>query len=150
LNTTTTTLLYGSAELDGKNSTDNVYLKYTDVGVTTFPFLAITSQYGIDSTFDGILGLSRQDSVYGNGPLFVEQAKLAGALTTEKVSFYMSSKTGINYADFGEYTLSSVKNSDANNIAWLNMPAEGLFWYSAAVQAVGIGSNEFTNTGRTA
>lgn len=37
-----------------------------------FPFVGITDQYGISETFDGILGLSRQDTEYGNGPLFVE------------------------------------------------------------------------------
>lgn len=62
----------------------------------------------------------------------------------------MDIASGTNYADFGAYTLASVKDSNADNIAWLNMPAEGFFWYSAAVQAVQIGGNSYTSTGRTA
>lgn len=143
-------MLYGSAELNGKNATDNVYLKYSDLGVTTFPFLAITDQFGIDNTFDGILGLSRQDKTYGNGPLFVEQAKLGGAITKEQVSFYMDKATGSNYVDVGAYTLSSVKGGSESDITWINMPAEGFFWYSSAVQGIAIGDDSYTKTGRTA
>jgi hypothetical protein len=103
VNATTTTLVYGSAELEGKNSTDSVYLKNPDLGLASFPFLAITKQTGISSTFDGILGLSRAGSDYDNGPLFVEQARAAGQLTSETVSFYMDKASGTNYADFGPW-----------------------------------------------
>jgi len=62
----------------------------------------------------------------------------------------MDIASGTNYADFGEYTLSSVLGATEDNIAWLNMPSELLFWYSAAVQAIQIGDNEYTATKRTA
>jgi hypothetical protein len=127
-------LSYGSAYLEGFNATDNVYLKYTDLGVTNFKFFGITYQEGIDDTFDGIIGFSRQDSgEFPNGPLFVEEAKKAGALTKEQVSFYMDTPSGTNYAEFGAYSLSAVKGSSESSITWLNMPAEGFFWYSSAV-----------------
>ena len=80
----------------------------------------------------------------------MEQATLAGELTTEKVSFYMDIASGLNYADFGDWELDSVKDSDEDNITWLDMPWQTTFWFSAAVQAVQIGENEYTATGRTA
>ena len=48
----------------------------------------------------------------------------------------MDSASGTNYADFGPYTLSSVKDGLEDNIAWLNMPDESFFWRSNAMQAV--------------
>ena len=62
----------------------------------------------------------------------------------------MDKASGTNYADFGAYSLSSVKGQSEDNIAWLDMPAESSFWYSSAVQAVQIGDNEYTSSGRTA
>ena len=62
----------------------------------------------------------------------------------------MDGASGTNYADFGEFTLSSIKGSVEDNIAWLNMPAEDKFWFSSAVQAVQIGDNEYTSSGLTA
>lgn len=66
------------------------------------------------------------------------------------VSFYMDTASGTNYADFGPYTLSSVKDNSEDSITWLNMPGENFFWWSEEVQAVQIGENEYTTTGRTA
>lgn len=66
------------------------------------------------------------------------------------VSFYFDNSGGTSYADFGDYSLDSVKGNSHDNIAWINMPDESSFWYSASVQAVQIGENEFTNQKRTA
>jgi hypothetical protein len=66
------------------------------------------------------------------------------------VSFYMSDASGTNYADFGPYTLESVRGNSEDNITWFNMPDESLYWYSSAVQAVQIGENELTTSKRTA
>lgn len=61
VNTTTEhNLLYGSAELDGHENTDDVYLSHPDLGLEDFSFVGIIEQEGIQTTFDGILGLSRQ------------------------------------------------------------------------------------------
>ena len=152
VNTTTPhNLLYGSAELDGHLVSDHTYLSHPDLGVDDFPFIAVWQQVGISEDFDGILGLSRQQSgEYENGDLFVQYAKDSGAITKEMVSFYMDNASGNNYADFGPYTLESVKGNSEDNIAWLNMPDESLFWYSSAVQAVQIGENEQTTSKRTA
>ena len=54
---------YGSASILGYNATDSI-----SVGGSTylpdFPFFALTEQIGIEESFDGILGFSRQSTDY--------------------------------------------------------------------------------------
>lgn len=101
---------------------------HTDTGQATllnsFNFLAIGSQYGIRSTFDGIIGFSRQYYTYGftSGPLFIEGLKNASKITREQISFYMTDTDSQSYADVGEYDLASMKGGDASKIAWIMMP----------------------------
>jgi hypothetical protein len=98
------------------------------------------------------LGLSRQynpgNKVYCE--LFLKFSKNSEVISKEMISFYFDNSGGTSHADFGDYSLDSVKGNSEDNIAWINMPDESFYWYSAAVQAVKIGDDEFTNQKRTA
>ena len=57
-------LTYGSATADGYNSTDQAFVvlptnSSNGTGLTSFQFLALVDETGIDNNYDGILGLSR-------------------------------------------------------------------------------------------
>lgn len=45
----------------------------------------------------------------------------------------MSNADGTNYADFGPYTLESVRDASKDNIVWLDMPDDTMFWLSLQV-----------------
>lgn len=135
---------YGSAQLWGYSAQDVTALADHNSGSTTklddFNFLAIAAQSGIRSTFDGILGFSRQYHHYyfSSGPLFLEGLKNASKISREQISFYMTNTNGQSFADIGDYDTSNMKGGDASNIAWLYMPSKHLFWYSN-LQAIKIG-----------
>lgn len=79
---------YGSANLYALNGTDQISLDgTTDTRLDSFNFLAIKEQVGIQSTFDGILGMSRQmvlpDMDFENGPLLIEKMKKASLISRE-------------------------------------------------------------------
>jgi len=60
VSTQTENLAYGSANVYGFTGTDDVYLSSTGTPmITNMEFFLITSQTGIDSSFDGIAGMGR-------------------------------------------------------------------------------------------
>jgi Eukaryotic aspartyl protease len=64
---------YGSASLQGFSGNDTVSLDLAKtVQATAFTFYQITSQTGISSRFDGILGMCRNGYGDATGPLLVE------------------------------------------------------------------------------
>jgi hypothetical protein len=68
---------YGSANLYALNASDSISLDGTnDTRLESFNFLAIKEEVGIQATFDGILGMSRQmvlpEKDFKNGPLLLE------------------------------------------------------------------------------
>lgn len=117
---------YGSAQLYGYSATDSTSMQSSGTGtkLDNFNFVAISSQRGIQSTFDGIIGFSRQyyTSTFTSGPLFVEGLKNASKITKEQISFYMTDTNGQSFADVGAYDTTNMKGGDANNIAWISMP----------------------------
>jgi len=53
---------YGSASILGYNATDSISVN--DASLEDFPWFALTEQIGIEESFDGILGFSRQSTDY--------------------------------------------------------------------------------------
>jgi len=67
---------------------------------------------------------------FTNGPLFVEQLKIAGKITEEQISFYITNTNGQSYCDLGAYKTDAIRDGDAAKIKWVAMPKELLFWYA--------------------
>ena len=118
------------------NATDSVSLDNTkDTWLSSFNFLAIYEQKGIQKTFDGILGLSRQmvrpELDFENGPLIMQKMKETGLISREQISFYITTYNRQSFADLGSYDITNVRYEDPNQIVWLPMPKPNtLFWYS--------------------
>lgn len=117
------------------SATDAVSLDNTaSTRLSSFNFLAISSQVGIQESFDGILGMSRQmvlpEQNFETGPLLVEQLKIAGLITREQVSFYITDFTAQSFCDLGAYDAANIKNGDTSKIVWLPQPSNVIFWYS--------------------
>jgi hypothetical protein len=70
----------------------------------------MTSQSGMTSTFDGLLGLSRPyySVNFTTGPLFVQQLKNTSMITQEVYSLYVSPT--ISYINFGAPNSSAIKS----------------------------------------
>ena len=113
------------------------------------PFMAVAVQTGFTKDFDGILGLSRQyvedDGTIKHQPLFLQQAQIGSTITNEMIAFSMSKTSTQSFADVGAIDLAGVKDSDASNIVYLDVPEDfPYFWYLEQVQAIKIGDSETT------
>jgi hypothetical protein len=72
--TTTGTLKYGSAEIDGFLSTDDIWVDSgKSLGINDFPWFLITKQTGLNNYIDGILGMGRPGP--SAGPVYLTYLK---------------------------------------------------------------------------
>ena len=61
------------------------------------------------------------------------------------IAFSMSKTSTQSFADVGAIDLAGVKDSDASNIVYLDVPEDfPYFWYLEQVQAIKIGDSEIT------
>lgn len=127
---------YGSADLYAVSASDSISVDNTpSTRLASFNFLAVSSQRGIQESFDGILGMSRQMSLpeenFQTGPLLVDKLKTAGLITQEQASFYITDYTAQSFCDLGAYNAANIRDGDASKIVWLPQKPNVLFWYSA-------------------
>ena len=77
------TEVYGSIKVEGFHGRDTVALDSTSIlKVEEFPFVLATSQTGIRSFFDGILGMGRrfEKEGYTSGPQIIDYLKDQGVI----------------------------------------------------------------------
>jgi hypothetical protein len=104
-------LSYNGLSLKGVVGQDNVGLLSTGTFTTAnFKFFAMTSQTGMTSVYDGILGLSRPyySVNFTTGPLFNQQLKNTSMITQDVFSLYVS--PSISYINFGAPNSSAIKS----------------------------------------
>jgi len=68
--------------------------------------------------------MSRQyyTDAFESGPLYVEGLKNNSMITTEQASFFIGNTDEQSFCDLGAYDVNAIKDADANNIRWVDMP----------------------------
>jgi len=83
-----------------------------------FQFIAITSQSGLRSYEDGIIGMKHGETGANDPGLYVPQLKASEAIGETIFSFYMTNLSGQSYIDFGTPDESII--GDGSEIFWLD------------------------------
>jgi hypothetical protein len=84
--------------------------------VDPFQFVLLNYQYGLNSAFDGILGMAQggnREEAPENwipGKLFLNALSASGHITQEAFSFNLDSTTGDNFVDYGPPKLNTIKD----------------------------------------
>ena len=79
-------------------------------------FYLITQQQGISSTFDGIIGMSRDNLLYKNGPILYDYLYKAGTITDNIFAFYLGDANTVgddSYCELGGYTTTKFKSGES-------------------------------------
>ena len=108
----------------------------------------MTEQDGIDSNFDGVLGLSRNidpNDTEKVGPLLINQLAEKGILKHNVFAFYLESfidehNDRTSFVDFG--TIKNEHMSDRADLIWLNMD-EHFFWINSNCIGLKLGSESY-------